>query len=78
MTVSSATCVTESVPNEVKFNADIDDPKATPQSPAMQMISCAVNATTDFGQMNKEGLANYPRCIIQLINKKQDVSQALD
>ena len=36
------------------------------------MVSCPVNAPDDFSAMNKEGQANLPRAIIQLINKKEE------
>lgn len=41
------------------------------------MISCPVNAANDFEIMNKEGNTNYPRCIIQLINRKQTATDAV-
>ena len=70
--IASTTVLTDSVPDEVKFNAQIDDPRAPENNPAMQMITCPISATDDFQQMNKEGLTNYPRAIVQLINKKHD------
>ena len=36
------------------------------------MITCPISAENDFQQMNKEGLTNYPRAIVQLINKRCD------
>ena len=68
--ISSHSVITDSVPNEAKFNQQVDDPLGTPESPALQMISCPVNASEDFYEANKEGVSNYPRAIIQLINKK--------
>lgn len=72
MAIATTTVLTDSVPDEVKFNAQIDDPRAPENNPAMQMITCPISATDDFQQMNKEGLTNYPRAIVQLINKKHD------
>ena len=62
--ISSHSVITDSVPNEAKFNQQVDDPKGTPESPALQMISCPVNASEDFSAANKEGVSNYPRAII--------------
>ena len=39
------------------------------------MVSCPVNAPDDFSAMNKEGLVNLPRAVIQLINKKEDMPE---
>ena len=47
------------------------------ESPALQIVSCPVNTSDDFQQMNKEGLQNYPRAVIQLINKKPDPNAQL-
>lgn len=69
--VSSHPVITESVQSEAKFSAEIDDPRAPPNSLARQMVSCPVNAADDFAQMNKEGQTSLPRAVIQLINKKE-------
>ena len=62
--ISSHSLVTEAVQSENKFSKEIDDPKGTEENPAIQMVSCPINTTNDFQQMNKEGLTNYPRAII--------------
>ena len=39
------------------------------------MITCPVNATDDFASMSKEGNSNYPRALIQLINRKYEMPE---
>jgi len=67
--ISSHTVITESVGDENKFIAEIDDPNAPDGEPACQMITCPINAADDFITMSREGLTNYPRALIQLINR---------
>lgn len=62
--ISSHSLITESVTKDSKFNPVVDDPMSSPESPTFNMISCPVNASNDFQLMNKEGMTNYPRCII--------------
>ena len=70
VTVAGHVVFTESAQNDNRFVQQIDDPLGTENCPAEQIISCPVFARDDFLMMNKEGFTNYPRAIIQLINKK--------
>ena len=62
--ITSHSVITESVPDEVKFVPEIDDPRAPYGYPASQMVTCPINAENDFQVMKRDGLTNYPRFIV--------------
>lgn len=77
--ISCHTLYSDRIADENRYCIEVDDPNSQKedQMPARQIITCPVFAKSDRDDMSgaKEGgaansLGNFPRAIIQLINKK--------
>jgi len=64
---------TENTYMDHRFCQELDDPNFTPGSnPAQEMISLPIFTAEDPLCVGKDSLANYPRAILHIINKKQN------
>ena len=66
-------CVfSEHTRNDARFMREIDDPLGVGTKATRQVISCPIFTKTDHLFIHSNGgLQNYPRAVIQLINKKR-------
>jgi hypothetical protein len=71
VTVAGHGVLTDYVNQDGRFQKEIDDPKGIASSPALQIISVPIFCTQDSEDTpGPENLSNFPRCVVQLINKK--------
>ena len=64
VTVAGHGVLSDYIQNDGRFQKDIDDPKGTIASPALQIISVPIMCRQDADDIpGSDALSNYPRCI---------------